>query len=73
MFIRMMNYLTWTIRSSRKISLKGGGRFPPIADLIAEDEEDPEIVLYLTDGYGSAPKAAKLSVIWELLKVESCL
>ena len=37
--------------------------------MIAEDEEDPEIVLYLTDGYGSAPKKQpNYPVIWGVIE-----
>ena len=56
---------------AEKFSLKGGGGtdFHPVFDLIAEDEEDPEIVLYLTDGYGSAPKKQpNYPVIWGVIE-----
>ena len=52
-------------------TLKGGGGtdFHPVFDLIAEDDEYPEIVLYLTDGYGSAPKKQpNYPVIWGVIE-----
>ena len=40
-----------------EIYLGGGGcpsDFRPVFDLIKEDDEPPEVVLYLTDGYAYA-------------------
>jgi len=51
--------------------LKGGSGtdFCPVFDLIDEDEERPEAVLYLTDGYGSAPdKPPQYPVIWGVIE-----
>ena len=51
--------------------LKGGGGtdFHPVFDLIAEGTEPPEVVLYLTDGYGSAPKKGPgYPVIWGVIE-----
>jgi predicted metal-dependent peptidase len=51
--------------------LKGGGGtdFHPVFDLINESEEHPEVVLYLTDGYGQAPKnEPSYPVIWGVIE-----
>jgi predicted metal-dependent peptidase len=51
--------------------LKGGGGtdFHPVFDLINESEEHPEVVLYLTDGYGQAPKSEpSYPVIWGVIE-----
>ena len=54
-----------------EFTLKGGGGtdFHPVFDLIAEDDEPPEVVLYLTDGYGGAPKhQPNYPVIWGVIE-----
>jgi len=51
--------------------LKGGGGtdFHPVFDLLAKDYEPPEVLLYLTDGYGSAPnKKPHYPVIWGVIE-----
>ena len=51
--------------------LKGGGGtyFHPVFDLVNESEELPEVVLYLTDGYGQAPKnEPDYPVIWGVIE-----
>ena len=51
--------------------LKGGGGtdFHPVFDLINESEELPAVVLYLTDGYGQAPKdEPNYPVIWGVIE-----
>ena len=54
-----------------KFSLKGGGGtdFRPVFELISEGQEPPEVVLYLTDGYGTAPKKEPgYPVIWGVIE-----
>ena len=54
-----------------KFSLKGGGGtdFRPVFELISEGQELPEVVLYLTDGYGTAPrKEPGYPVIWGVIE-----
>ena len=54
-----------------KFSLKGGGGtdFRPVFELISEGQDPPEVVLYLTDGYGSAPrKEPGYPVIWGVIE-----
>ena len=56
---------------SSKFRLKGGGGtdFHPVFELIAKEEESPEILLYLTDGFGRAPKRMPpYPVIWGLIE-----
>jgi predicted metal-dependent peptidase len=51
--------------------LKGGSwtNFCPVFDLINEDEEAPEAVLYLTDGFGDAPdNTPPYPVIWGVIE-----
>lgn len=51
--------------------LKGGGGtdFYPVFDLVDQSEEQPEVVLYLTDGYGQAPKKEPhYPVIWGVIE-----
>ena len=51
--------------------LKGGGGtdFHPVFDLVNESDEHPEVVLYLTDGYGQAPKKEpSYPVIWGVIE-----
>ena len=53
-----------------KFRLKGGGgtSFVPVFDLLGEDFEKPAVVLYLTDGYGDAPKKEpNYPVIWGII------
>ena len=53
-----------------KFRLKGGGgtSFVPVFDLLEEDFEKPAVVLYLTDGYGDAPKKEpNYPVIWGII------
>ena len=55
---------------AKDFKLKGGGGtdFHPVFDLIAEDYEQPEALLYLTDGFGSAPKnSPNFPVIWGII------
>lgn len=57
--------------------LKGGGGtdFCPVFDLLADEQEHPEVLLYLTDGYGSAPNnAPAYPVIWGVIEggVQPC-
>tara|TARA_B100000683_G_scaffold220995_1_gene218088 strand:+ start:687 stop:2009 length:1323 start_codon:yes stop_codon:yes gene_type:complete len=50
-----------------KFELLGGGGtdFHPVFNLIADDDEVPEVLLFLTDGYGDAPKnEPPYPVIW---------
>jgi len=43
--------------------------FHPVFDLLAQEEDPPEILLYLTDGFGSAPKnMPPYPVIWGLIE-----
>lgn len=54
-----------------EFKLKGGGgtSFVPVFNLIDNDFEDPEVLLYLTDGYGSAPgKKPRYPVIWGVIE-----
>ena len=54
-----------------EFKLKGGGGtdFHPVFDLIAEDAEPPEALLYLTDGFGPAPKnRPNYPVIWGVIE-----
>ena len=54
-----------------EFTLKGGGGtdFHPVFDLISESDEYPEVVLYLTDGYGAAPKnEPPYPVIWGVIE-----
>lgn len=54
-----------------KFRLKGGGGtdFTPVFDLLKLDFEEPEVLLYLTDGYGSAPKnEPAFPVIWGVIE-----
>ena len=54
-----------------EFKLKGGGGtdFHPVFDLIAEDAEPPEVLLYLTDGFGPAPKnRPNYPVIWGVIE-----
>jgi len=54
-----------------KFSLKGGGGtdFRPVFELISEGQDPPEVVLYLTDGYGTAPKKEPgYPVIWGVIE-----
>ncbi len=54
-----------------EFKLKGGGGtdFHPVFDLIAEDDEPPEVLLYLTDGFGPAPKnRPNYPVIWGVIE-----
>ncbi|MBT4066967.1 MAG: hypothetical protein HOE76_07110 [Euryarchaeota archaeon] len=54
-----------------KFQLLGGGGtdFCPVFDLISEDDEAPEVVLYLTDGFGGAPKnEPHYPVIWGVIE-----
>ena len=47
----------------------GGTDFRPVFDLIKLEEEPPQIVLYLTDGYGSAPQNnPNYPVIWGVIE-----
>jgi len=47
----------------------GGTDFNPVFDLVAEDNEPPEIMLFLTDGYGDAPvKEPGYPVIWGVIE-----
>lgn len=51
--------------------LKGGGGtdFHPVFKELEQDFEDPEVLLFLTDGYGSAPKKApSYPVIWGVIE-----
>ena len=51
--------------------LKGGGgtSFTPVFDLVDQDIEPPEVLLYLTDGYGNAPKRKpNYPVIWGVIE-----
>ena len=50
---------------------KGGGGtdFHPVFDLIAEGDEPPEVLLFLTDGFGPAPKnRPNYPVIWGVIE-----
>ena len=54
-----------------KFQLLGGGGtdFCPVFDLISEDDEAPEVVLYLTDGFGGAPKnEPHYPVMWGVIE-----
>ena len=55
-----------------KFELKGGGGtdFNPPFDLLDKDSHDrPEILIYMTDGYGSAPSTApNYPVIWAVIE-----
>lgn len=43
----------------------GGTMFEPVFDYIREKDLEPDVLLYLTDGYGSFPtEAPKYAVIW---------
>ena len=47
----------------------GGTDFHPVFDLIKEDDEGPEVLLFLTDGYGRAPKRVPdYPVIWGVIE-----
>jgi predicted metal-dependent peptidase len=47
----------------------GGTDFHPVFSLINEDEEPPELLLFLTDGFGSAPrKEPPYPVIWGVIE-----
>ncbi|MGY8755147.1 MAG: vWA domain-containing protein [Candidatus Poseidoniales archaeon] len=51
--------------------LRGGGGtdFSPVFQLVKEDQDPPELLLYLTDGYGSAPsKPPEYPVIWGVIE-----
>ena len=51
--------------------LKGGGwtDFNPVFDLLDASEEPPEALLFLTDGYGNAPKnPPNYPVIWGIIE-----
>ncbi len=56
---------------SKDFKLKGGGgtNFIPVFDLLSHDNEEPEIMLFLTNGYGPAPSAApSYPVIWGVIE-----
>ena len=47
----------------------GGTDFRPVFDLIKLGNETPEILLYLTDGYGTAPQNnPNFPVIWGVIE-----
>jgi predicted metal-dependent peptidase len=51
--------------------LKGGGGtdFHPVFDLVNDGDEDPEVLLFLTDGYGQAPSTRpNYPVIWGVIE-----
>jgi len=51
--------------------LKGGGGtdFIPVFKLISQDNQEPEVLLFLTDGFGSAPKhSPNYPVIWGVIE-----
>jgi predicted metal-dependent peptidase len=51
--------------------LRGGGGtdFNPIFELVNKDQEPPELLLYLTDGYGPAPPTQpEYPVIWGVIE-----
>jgi predicted metal-dependent peptidase len=47
----------------------GGTDFRPVFDIIQESDEAPEILLYLTDGYGAAPREEpNYPVVWGIIE-----
>ena len=51
--------------------LKGGGGtdFHPVFDLVSDGDEEPEVLLFLTDGYGQAPSTRpNYPVIWGVIE-----
>ena len=51
--------------------LKGGGGtdFHPVFDLVNDGNEEPEVLLFLTDGYGQAPSTRpNYPVIWGVIE-----
>ena len=51
--------------------LKGGGGtdFIPVFKLISQDTQEPEVLLFLTDGFGPAPKhSPNYPVIWGVIE-----
>jgi len=47
----------------------GGTDFHPVFNLIKDDDESPEILLFLTDGYGNAPRREPpYPVIWGVIE-----
>ena len=51
----------------------GGTDFHPVFDLIKRDNEPPALLLYLTDGFGEAPKKPpSYPVIWGVIEGGIC-
>ncbi len=51
----------------------GGTDFTPVFDIIAKDSDLPELLLFLTDGYGSAPDTQPpYPVIWGIIEGGRC-
>ena len=47
----------------------GGTDFRPVFDIIQESDDVPEILLYLTDGYGVAPREEpNYPVVWGVIE-----
>ena len=43
---------------------RGGTSFIPVFDYIRENRLNPDVLVYLTDGYGDFPKQPRYSTIW---------
>jgi len=56
--------------SASKLLVGGGGtRFAPAFDALANSSPRPDVIVYMTDGYGAAPIAppSRIEVVWVLI------
>lgn len=49
-----------------RIKFKGGGgtAFSPVFEYLEKEEQEPQLLIYLTDGYGDIPKKPPYPVLW---------
>ena len=56
--------------NARKFKFNGGGgtAFSPVFDYLEKEQEPPDVLIYLTDGYGDTPSKPSYPVLWGITK-----
>ena len=55
---------------AKKFNFQGGGgtAFTPVFDYVKEEPEQPDVLIYLTDGFGDEPPKPTYPVLWVITK-----
>ena len=63
---RYQVFLSWPFDPGKRFSFKGGGgtSFKPVFEYVATKCEQPDLLIYFTDGYGDVPEKPAYPVMW---------